>query len=189
MLSVASVVARYLCDATVCFDRVKAINESETGGAVAVISCNAFSLGCHEWTLRVLRCDAERQEVGVVSNGDGAEQLFLDRAGAIQTAQFGARGILGMNPSDGANYYGSFNADGKARCLRELAGPQWAQGDVIRVCLNLNGQQHTFVFILPCLSAFLEAAFARIHVTGYLLSILIKSPRIFTKQWRSMEGL
>ena len=69
------------------------------------------------------------------------ERIPVSDEGAMHTAAFKSRSIYGSEMSSGSLCYGSWNADNKRRCLRDLTpyfNVGWTVGDVIKVELNLD---------------------------------------------------
>ena len=96
---------------------------------------------CIEWSIKILKCNDFRQEIGIISIFD--QNLRICDGGVCDTMGFGARAVYGCNQQNNSFYYASYNANNKVRCKKDLSqlnvhANGWKSGDVIKVCLNLN---------------------------------------------------
>ena len=58
-----------------------------------LLSLNGFYYGKHEWTIKVLKCDVYKQEIGVISKYN--ETMKIHQNGICSTASFRARAVFG----------------------------------------------------------------------------------------------
>jgi len=104
--------------------------------------------GYHEWNFKILKCDIDVQEFGVVSNPD-VKRIKIADGGLKDTMYCGAKALYGNEMSSDSAYYGTWNADGKERCFRDLSQVttrRWCTGDVIKICLDLDRWRIRFCF-------------------------------------------
>eukprot|EP01083_Nonionella_stella_P049048 130822_1 len=108
-----------------------------------IASSNAFDTGYHEWSVKIIKCDSFRQEIGVVSNMNPNIQTKTN-GGICGTPEFCARAVYGYHKEkSGSFYYTAFNANNSLRINKNLSSlhihpHEWRAGDVIKVCLNLD---------------------------------------------------
>ena len=101
-------------------------------------SSNGFIYGIHEWSIKILKCDVYRQEIGVIENND-LNEIAMKPDGVGGISEFGARAIYGNELSSGAHYYASYNSNDYCRCKKRIACKiGWCTGDNITVILNLR---------------------------------------------------
>ena len=113
-----------------------------------LISSKGLSQGYHEWSIKILKCDIYKQEIGVISEyveniGKNGYTIHGYGHGIGGKREFGARAVYGSELYTNSLYYASYNDDGKVRCYKDLMGDTkrkcgWCQGDVIKVCFDLN---------------------------------------------------
>eukprot|EP01084_Bolivina_argentea_P285993 490536_1 len=109
---------------------------------IGILCSNGWNIGQHEWIFKILQCDNNRQEIGIISISD-IKDLKMNRKGIRYTKSFGARALYGSsaNVLSITSYYASYNNDGTERCYKDLNGNDkilWSIGDVIKVCINLD---------------------------------------------------
>ena len=109
---------------------------------VLILSTHGFNKGYHEWSVEILKSDIYQQEIGVVSVGDEeilSEMVLDTKSGVNGTKSLGARAIYGNELCTNTSYYASYNDNNKQRCYKDLQSKiGWCQGDIIRVCLDLE---------------------------------------------------
>jgi len=121
----------------VCFDRISMTKSSQK---VMLLDPEGLTSGRHEWSIQILRTDVDLQEIGVIGTNDIA-RIAVSNEGAHQTAGFKSRVVYGCEMSSGLLFYGSWEANGKKRCHRDLRpyfNVGWRVGDVITVRLDLS---------------------------------------------------
>jgi len=126
------------------FDR---ISKTHSNGKIVTVS-KGFRSGYHEWTIKILRCDIDFQEIGVVSNPK-IKAFSIADGGLKDTVHCGSKALYGSEMSSDSAYYGTWNEDGKPRCFRDLSqvmNRRWCTGDVVRVCLDLDRWRIRFLF-------------------------------------------
>ena len=119
------------------FDR---LNVSDSNGKMIAVSSKPLESGIHEWTMGILKCDVEIQEIGVCSVCDIAG-IDIGNDGVTDTTALGARGIYGSELASDSIWYCSFNACGQRRCFKDLAPYYhigWTAKDLIKVVVNLE---------------------------------------------------
>ncbi len=105
-----------------------------------LLSANGYSVGSHEWTIKILKSNHMRQEIGIVSNYN--TKIEMNECGLNDTPEFAARAIYGYNDLNNSFYYSSYNTDNKLRCNKNLSqlkihrNGHWCKGDEIKICLN-----------------------------------------------------
>lgn len=114
---------------------------------ICMISTNGLQHGIHEWSIKIIKCNALRQEIGIISNSD-IDNIKIQKGGIKNTIGFGARAIYGNKVITGFtakpihyNYYASYNDNKSIRCFKNLSGKDkqgWNDGDIIKICLNLK---------------------------------------------------
>jgi len=121
----------------VCFDRISVTKSNQK---TVLLSSRGLSSGIHEWNIEIKRSDSDLQEIGVIGTSD-IDRIPVSEGGILDTAGFKARASYGSQRSSGALFYGSYNANGKKRCHRDLR-PYFEGGfaveDVITVSLDLD---------------------------------------------------
>ena len=80
---------------------------------------NGLSSGYHEFSFKILKCDVDLQEVGVIGCAN-IKGIAMDDDGAGETRQFGARSVYGNEMASDSSFYASWDEDGKKRCFRDL---------------------------------------------------------------------
>merc|ERR1712212_1276192 len=111
----------------------------EDGVAVTVASSMGFVEGLHSWSVKILKCDVYRQEIGVIENARHIDDIAVGSGGAGSAPRFGARAFYGNYLFGHENYYASYNTDGYARCRKDVSQKiGWCTGDVIRTELDLK---------------------------------------------------
>jgi len=121
----------------VCFDRISVTKSNQK---TLLLSSTGLSSGTHEWNIEIIRCDVDLQEIGVIGTSD-IDKVPVSGGGILDTAGFKSRASYGSEMSSGALFYGSFNANGRKRCHRDLS-PHFKVGftvdDRITVILDLD---------------------------------------------------
>lgn len=126
----------------VYFDRYA---KTATNGRV-VLTSKGLRSGQHSWSIKILKCDVELQELGVISNAN-IHGVDVADGGLRESVAFGAKGLYGNEMGTDSAYYGTWNEDGKNRCFKDLGGGgggagtgnrAWCTGDVIKVCVDLE---------------------------------------------------
>ena len=75
---------------------------------------------------------------------DNSNDIPVSDSGVRNTKQFKSRSVYGCEMSSEKLFYGSWNANGKKRCYRDLTpyfDVGWTVGSVITVNLNLDKQR------------------------------------------------
>jgi len=119
---------------------------TESNGKMVALSSKGLSAGVHEWTIEILNCDVDIQEIGVCTVHD-IEGIAVADGGVTKTTAFGARAVFGNELATDSMWYSSFNEDGGARCLKDLTKCQpigWTSKDRLKVKLDLNRWRITF---------------------------------------------
>jgi len=116
-------------------------------GCHYIFDAHGLSKGVHQWEIQILQMDRHiLQEIGVVST-EYIERTVMDQGSVQKQTHRGARAVIGhQSRLDDSNlafmYYGSWNADGKKRCFRDLSRKQyrtgWKVGDILKVKLDLK---------------------------------------------------
>jgi len=105
-----------------------------------LLSSKGLHKGVHEWNIEICSLDVDLQEIGVIGT-NRIQQIPISDSGAIGTDEFESRACYGNEIGSGKLYYGSLNADGSARCMRDLRSffkTGWTVGSLITVKLDLN---------------------------------------------------
>ena len=114
---------------------------TKSNNRVIAVSSKPFEAGReYEWTLEILQCDVDIQEIGVCTVSE-IEGIQIAAGGAKETAALGARGIYGNELATASNWYCSYNKNGATRCFKDLAVNHhigWTTKDQIKVAVNLN---------------------------------------------------
>jgi len=124
-------------NSTVSFDK---ISVTASNRKTVLLSSRGLSGGRHEWSVKLLRCDVNLQEIGVISTDD-IDRVAVSDSGANATAGFKSRALYGSDLCSDLLFYGSWNRDGSARCLRDLRAnfrSGWTVGSVVTVKLDLK---------------------------------------------------
>jgi len=119
------------------FDRMTV---TASNGKICAVSSHGLRRGAHEWSLKILRCDVHKIEVGVVGTADIAA-IEVSDGGVMATAALAARAVYGNELSTDSAFYCSFNRNGKERCFKDVSLSRtigWTQTDVITVCLDVD---------------------------------------------------
>merc|ERR1719150_3602767 len=105
-----------------------------------LLSSKGLKQGIHEWHIELWSVDVDLQEIGVIGTDD-IDRIPVSDFGAMDTARFKSRAVYGNETGTDKLYYGSWNADGRTRCMRDLQPffkTGWTVGSVITVKLDLN---------------------------------------------------
>eukprot|EP01083_Nonionella_stella_P275335 935036_1 len=109
--------ARYAFNNSVMFDkRVEKWTAEEENIKVTTASSNGFKYGIHGWSIKILKCDVYRQEIGIIENFDDLQNIICLKGSVANTPQFGARAIYGNELYSCDHYYASYNDNGNVRC-------------------------------------------------------------------------
>lgn len=127
-------VANYVFDNMVSFDSCPQRSSDNT---VLTTSSNGFSIGVHEWSVQIQRCDEYRQEIGVVENPNYRSDVAMS-PGVAAMPGLGAKIVYGNEKRSGPCYYASYNSDGSVRVKKTISQKSWAVGDIVRTVLNLK---------------------------------------------------
>jgi len=129
--------------------RFDSMAATPSNGKVLVVDSKGLTKGRHyEWSLEILKCDVEAQEIGVIGTDD-ITSIAVDDEGILKTEALGARSCFGCELFTDSLYYGSYNADGRKRCFRNLVpwySLGWTAGDIITVRVDLS--QYRIRFLL-----------------------------------------
>ena len=132
--------SKYLCNKVVMFDN-RAENKSPDTENTKVVttSSNGFKYGIHEWSIKIMKGDVDRQEIGVCEIVDNIHAINIQKGGIGSTPPFGARAIYGNELFTGSHYYASYNNNGQTRCRKHINKKiGWCQGDIITTVMNLR---------------------------------------------------
>jgi len=124
-------------NANVHFDKIAVTASNEK---TILLSSNGLNQGIHEWNIEIVSTDVDLQEIGVIGTDD-IDRIPVSDLGAMDTEQFKSRALYGNEIGSDALFYGSWKANGKARCHRDLRPffkTGWTEGDVITVKLDLD---------------------------------------------------
>ena len=133
------------------FNQIKSKNEEKS--YAYLISSQGLCTGYQEWSIKILKCDVYKQEIGVISNLiENVDQYNSSFKGISGTQEFQARAVYGNELMTDSVYYASYNDNGKVRCYKNLVKDKkkrnrtigWCQGDVIKVSLDLDRWKCTF---------------------------------------------
>ena len=122
---------------SVHFDKISVTKCNEK---TVLLSSKGLSNGIHEFSIEILKCDVDLMEIGVIGTND-IDRIPVSDYGAVDTARFKSRAVYGSALTDGTLFYGSLNADGSHRCMRDLRPffkRGWPVGSLITVKLDLN---------------------------------------------------
>ncbi len=95
------------------------ISVTESNKKTVLLSSQGLSKGVHEWDVEILRSDVDLQEFGVIGT-NLIERIPVRDDGVMATFKFKSRAVYGSDLSSGKLFYGSWNANGKKRCHRDL---------------------------------------------------------------------
>ena len=132
--------AKYLFDNNVTFDgRSNKESEDAENIKVCTTSSNGFYYGIHEWSIKILKCDVYRQEIGVIESNQNLNDIVVKKGGIGATSEFGARAIYGNELFTNEHYYASYNDDNYIRCRKAIDKKiGWCTGDIITTVLDLQ---------------------------------------------------
>lgn len=113
---------------------------TQSNGKIIAVSSHPLKSGTHEWTVEIMECDVDIQELGVCSVVD-IGGIELDDIGVTGTAALGARGLYGNALATGSVWYASYNEDAVRRCFKDLKSNHhigWTCTDQIKVEVDLD---------------------------------------------------
>lgn len=134
---------------------------TKSNGKIIAVSSKPLKYGVHEWTLEIMKCDIEIQEVGVCTVCD-IEGIEIDDRGVTETKALGARGVYGSELATDSVWYSSMNDCGGRRCYKDLTQSHcigWTAKVILKVVLNLekmrirfflNGQKVCICLLCTC---------------------------------------
>ena len=140
-------IALYIAQTTsddVKFDKISVTGSNQK---MVLLSSKALTKRAFEWSLEILRCDVDLQEIGVIGTND-IDRIPVSDSGAMRTSGFESRACYGCDMSSNHLFYGSRSANGQIRCHRDLTqffSKGWTVGDVITVKLDLKKSRIRFI--------------------------------------------
>eukprot|EP01084_Bolivina_argentea_P123278 218474_1 len=93
--------------------------------------------GYHELSVKIVKNDLLRQEVGIISNYN--KNINIGNGGITENKAFGARAVCGNISQINSIYCAYYNANNKCECNKNiLNGSNWIEGDEITIQLDLE---------------------------------------------------